>query len=143
MPYRFAARGVPLPLRACRSLLWAQAAYTLFAGIFVLMTAVLLGGSFSIPFRDGTLNGGGATILGVVYIVAAATLAWLAFALVRREPWATPAIAGMEVFLAALQLLRGFDVSPSTLISVALYMAILVLLFTPGTQRPPEDPARA
>jgi hypothetical protein len=124
-------------------LLWAQAAYTLFTGIFVLMTAVLLGGSFSIPFRDGILNGGGAVILGIVYVAAAATLTWLAAALVRHQPWAIPAIVSMEVFLAILQLVRGFDLSLSTLISVALYIAVLALLFALSTQRSPEDPAQA
>jgi hypothetical protein len=143
MPYSFAGRGAPLPLRACRSLLWAQAAYTLFGGIFVLMTAVVLGGGFSIPFRDGILNGGGAAILGIVYVAAAATLTWLAVALMRHEPWATPAIVSIEAFLAILQLLRGFDLSLSTLIGVGLYVAILALLFAPGTQRSPEDPAQA
>ncbi len=143
MPYSFTPRSAPMTLRVCRSLLWAQAAYSLFAGVFVLMTAVVLGGSVSIPFRDGTLSGGGATTLGLVYMVAAATLTWLGIALGRREPWATPAIVSMEVFLAILQLVRGFDLSLSTVISVVLYVAIVGLLFAPGAQASPEDPARA
>lgn len=143
MPYSFAPRDLPVTLRLCRSLVWAQAAYTLFGGAFVLLTAVLLGGSYSLPFHDGSLSGNGAAILGVVYVIAAAALTWLGISLGRLAPWARPAIVSMQVFLAALQLFRAFDMSLSTVINVALYVAILTLLFVPETQRALDRPARA
>lgn len=141
MPFSFAERDLPFTLRACRSLLWAQAAYMLFAGIFVLLASVVLGGT--IPFRDGTVSGSGAAMLGIVYVLAALTLTWLGLALGRRAQWVRSAIVSMEVFLAVVQLVRAFDMSLSTVINVALFVAILSLLFIPSTQRAHEGPTQA
>jgi hypothetical protein len=141
MPSSFAQRDVPISLRACRSLLWAQAAYMLFAGIFVLLAAMVLGGT--IPFRDGTVGGSGAAMLGVVYVLVALTLGWLGVALGRRAAWTRAAIVSIEVFLAVLQLFRALDLSLATVIDVGLFVAIIVLLFVPGTQRALDEPTQA
>jgi hypothetical protein len=133
MPFSFAQRELPINLRACRSLLWAHAAYMLFAGLFVILAAVVLGGT--IPFRDGTVSGSGAAMLGIVYVLAALSLVWLGVALGRGAQWIRAAIVSMEVFLAVLQLFRAFELSLVTVIDVALLVAITALLFVPGTQR--------
>jgi hypothetical protein len=141
MPFSFAQRDLPMPLRACRSLLFVQAAYMLFAGIFVLLASAVLGGT--IPFRDGTVGGSGAVMLGSVYVLAAIVLTWLAFALGRREPWVRSAMVSVEVFVAVLQLVRAFELSLSTAVNVALFVAIVTLLFVPATQRGSERPTSA
>lgn len=140
MPLSITQPDLPMSVRACRSLLWAQAAYLLFTGVFVLLASVVLGGT--IPFRDGTVSGSSAALLGIVYVLAALTLAWLGVQLVRRAPWATPAIISLEVFVAVLQLLRAFELSLSTVISVVLFVAIVALLFAPGAQRSLGAPTR-
>jgi hypothetical protein len=133
MAFSFAGRNLPMVLRVCRALVWTQAVYTFFSGAFVMLTALLLGGS--LPFRDGTIAGGSAAMLGVVYVVAALVLGWLGVALGRRAPWARTGIVIMQVFLATIEIFRAFDLSVATAINVALYAAILILLFLPETQR--------
>jgi hypothetical protein len=137
----FAARRLPITLRVCRTLLWTQAAITILGGVFVVLTATLFGATNSIPFHDGTLSGGGAVTVGVVYIGAGLVLCWLGFALGQLEPWALPTIVSMQVFLAVLDLYRSFDLSPSTLFNVALYIAVVALLFAPDTRRALERTA--
>lgn len=142
MPFSFAAsHELPMAVRVCRSLVWAQAAYLLFAGIFVLLAAVVLGGT--IPFRDGTVSSSGAVMLGIVYVLAALTLVWLGTALGRRAPWVRAAIVSAEVFVVVVQLLRSFELSLSTFITVALFVAIVALLFVPATQGSVEGPTQA
>ncbi len=130
MPPRDAQRDLPTALRVCRSLLWAQAAYMLFTGLFVLLASAVLGGS--IPFRDGTVSGAGAVTLGVVYVLAALMLTWIGVALGRGAPWVKAGIASMEVFVAVVQLVRAFDLSLSTAITVVLFVAIMALTFVPA-----------
>jgi hypothetical protein len=137
VPSRIGQRVLPLRLRACRSLLWAQAAYTFFAGLFVLLTAVFLGGSFSIPLRDGAISGGGAAALAFVYMAAAAALAGLGLAVGRRAAGTRPAVAGVEAIVIVLLVLRTVDLSPPTIIGAGLAMAIVGLLFMPATARVP------
>ncbi|MDQ6855886.1 MAG: hypothetical protein M3Z57_02275 [Candidatus Dormibacteraeota bacterium] len=141
MPLNLAEPELPMALRACRSLLWAQAAYMLFAGIFVLLAANVLGGT--IPFRDATVSGSGAAMLGIVYILAALTLTWLGVALGRRASWVRAATVSLEVFLLVVQLVRAFDLSLSTVINVALFVAVVALLFAPDTRRALEGPTQA
>jgi hypothetical protein len=139
MPSSPSARELPTAIRVCRSLLWAQAAYLLFSGIFVLLATVILGGT--IPFRDGSLSGSAAAMLGAVYVLAALTLTWLGVALGRRETWARPAIASAETFIIVVQLVRSFEMSVSMSISVGLFVAVTALLFLPGAERALETPA--
>ncbi len=141
MPLSFTRRDLPMALRVCRSLLWAQAAYMLFAGIFVLLAAMVLGGT--IPFRDGTVSGGGAAMLGVVYLLAALTLTWLGLAIGRRAPWVRSAIVSLEVFLALVQLVRALELSLATVINVGLFVTIVALLFVPDTRPALEGPTQA
>jgi hypothetical protein len=143
MPFSSDRPELPVSLRLCRSLLLAQAVYTLFGGAFVLLTAVLLGGNYALPFHDGTLSGSGAAMLGAVYVISAAALSGLGVALGRTSPWARPAIVGMQVFLTAVQLFRALDLSVSTVVNIALLAAIVILLFVPQTQRALDRPARA
>jgi hypothetical protein len=131
----FSAPKLPLTLRVCRTLLWTQAAITVLGGVFVVLTAALFGASNSIPFHDGTLSGGAAAALGIVYIAAGLALTWLGIALGQRASWTLAGIAGMQAFLAVLDLYRSFDASPSTLLNIALYIAVLALLFAPDTRR--------
>ncbi len=137
MPSHISQHALPLRLRACRSLLWAQAAYTFFAGLFVLLTAVFLGGSFSIPLRDGTVDGGAAAALALVYIAVAAALAGLGLAVGRRATGTRPAVAGVEAIVVVLLVLRTVDVAPPTIIGAGLAMVIVGLLFIPATTRVP------
>lgn len=141
MAFSFSAKSLPVSLRTCRALVWAQAVYTFFAGVFVLLAALLLGGS--LPFHGGTVSGSGAATLGLAYVAAALVLAWLGAALGRLAPWARSGIVVMQVFLATIELFRAFDLSLSTGISVALCVGILVLLFVPDTQRALQGPAQA
>jgi hypothetical protein len=143
MSFSFTGRRLPMTLRVCRSLLWAQAAYTVLAGVFVLLITTLLGSGAAVPFRNGTLSGSGAIGLGLVYVVAAAALGWLGVQLGQLKQWARPGIVSMQVFLAILQLFRAFDVSVSTVINIALVVAIVALLFVPDTERALAGPAQA
>jgi hypothetical protein len=135
MQFSFAGRTLPMTLRVCRSLLWAQAALTILAGVFVALVTSLLGSSDTIPFDGGALGGGGALMLGVGYIAAGLALVWLGVELRRLAPWARPVIVGMLVFLATLQVVRSFEISTSLVINVALSVTIIALLFAPDTQR--------
>lgn|ERR1017187_751403 len=143
MSFSFTGRRLPMTLRVCRSLLWAQAAYTLLAGVFVLLITTLLGSGSAVQFRDGTLSGSGSIGLGLVYVIAAVALGWLGVQLGQLKPWARPGIVSMQVFLAILQLFRAFDLSVSTVINVALVVAIVVLLFVRDTERALGGPAQA
>jgi hypothetical protein len=143
MSFSFTGRQLPMTLRVCRSLLWAQAAYTVAAGVFVLLITTLLGSGAAVPFRDGTLSGSGAIGLGLVYVGAALAVAWLGLQLGQLRQWARPGIVSMQVFLAILQLFRAFDLSVSTVINVGLVVAIVVLLFVPDTERALGEPTQA
>ena len=133
MAFSFSGRDLPAVLRVCRALVWAQAVYTFFAGVFVVLTAQLLGGS--LPFHDGTVSGGGAAMLGLVYVIAALVLGWLGVALGRQVPWARTGIVVIEVVLAVILVYRAFDLSAATAINVAFFASIVVLLFLPQMQR--------
>ncbi|MGH7723562.1 MAG: hypothetical protein ACRENL_12175 [Candidatus Dormibacteria bacterium] len=141
MPYSFSSSTLPFTMRMCRSLVWTEAAFTMLAGCFVVLTATLFGGSSAIPFHGDTLSGGGAMLLGVVYIVAGLALAWLGFELGRLAPWARTVIVSLQVFLAVLELFRSLDLSVALVINVVLYVAIVALLFAPGTHRALEGAA--
>lgn len=150
MQISFAKRSLPITVRVCRSLVWTQAAFVLLAGAFVVFAATVFGSSNQIPFHGDTLSGGRAAALGVVYIAAGLILVYLGIELGRLTPWARNAIVFAQVFLAILLLFRSFDLSVSTVINVALYVAIVALLYVPETRRafdrgpaarPADDPA--
>ncbi len=143
MAFSFSGRHLPMTLRVCRALVWTQAAFTILAGIFVVLTATLFGSSNAIPFYGGTLSGGAAVMLGLVYAVAGLTLVGLGVELGRLAPVARPFIVGMQVFLAVLELFRSFELSLSTVINVALYLTIIALLFAPDTHRALEGGSHA
>jgi hypothetical protein len=113
MPFSFSGPSLPMTVRACRSLVWAQAALTMLSGVFLVLVAVLFGTSESIPFNGATVSGGGAVLLGLVYVAAGLALVWL----------------------AALQVVRSFNVSLSLLINIGLCIGIIALLVAPETQR--------
>jgi hypothetical protein len=142
MAFSFSGHGLPITVRACRSLIWAQAALAMLSGVFVVLVAVLFGTSESIPFHGATLAGGGAVLLGLVYVAAALALVWLGFELGRLTPWARTVIVSFEVFLAVVQAFRSFDLSLSMFINVALCIGVIALLFAPETQRALEGPAQ-
>jgi hypothetical protein len=142
MQFSFSAQSLPITVRACRSLVWAQAALTMLSGVFVVLVAVLFGTSESIPFHGATVAGGGAVLLGLVYLVAGLALVWLGIELGRLAPWARTVIVSFEVFLAVVQVFRSFDLSLSLFINVALSVGIIALLFAPETQRALQRPAR-
>lgn len=135
MQISFAKRSLPVTLRLCRSLVWTQAAFVLLAGAFVVFAATVFGTSNEIPFHGDTLSGGRAAALGLVYMAAGAILVYLGIELGRLASWVRNAIVFAQVFLAILLLFRSFDLSVSTVINVALYVAIIVLLFVPETRR--------
>jgi hypothetical protein len=135
MPFSFSGPSLPMTVRACRSLVWAQAALTMLSGVFLVLVAVLFGTSESIPFNGATVSGGGAVLLGLVYVAAGLALVWLGLELGRLAPWARTVIVSVEVFLAALQVVRSFNVSLSLLINIGLCIGIIALLFAPETQR--------
>jgi hypothetical protein len=135
MSFSFAGRGVPMTVRVGRSLLWTQAAFITLAGLFVVLVSTLFGNSNSIPFGSNTLSGGGAAMLGVVYIVAGLVVGYLGIEFGRLTPWSRTAIASVQAFLAVLLLFRSFDLSLSLVINVVLFVAILALVFAPDTRR--------
>jgi hypothetical protein len=135
MPFSFSGPSLPMTVRACRSLVWAQAALTMLSGVFLVLVAVLFGTSESIPFNGATVSGGGAVLLGLVYVAAGLALVWLGLELGRLAPWARTVIVSIEVFLAALQVVRSFNVSLSLLINIGLCIGIIALLVAPETQR--------
>ena len=141
MAFSFSGQGLPITVRACRSLVWAQAALTMLSGVFVVLVAALFGTSESIPFHGATLTGGGAVLLGLVYVVAGVALIWLGWELGRLTPWVRTVIVSFEVFLVVVQVFRSFDLSLSMFINVALSIGIIALLFAPETQRALEGPA--
>lgn len=142
MPFSFSGSSLPMTVRVCRSLVWTQAAFTMLAGVFLVLIATLFGSSGAIPFHGGTLSGSGAVMLGVVYLAAGVALLWLGAELGRLAPWARTVILSMQVFLAVLELFRSADLSLSLFINVALYVAIIALLFAPDTHRALEAAAQ-
>ncbi|MBJ7609405.1 MAG: hypothetical protein JF887_08240 [Candidatus Dormibacteraeota bacterium] len=135
MPFSFAGPTLPMTVRACRSLVWTQAAFVILAGIFVVMASTVFGSSNSIPFGSGTLSGGSAAGLGIAYVLAGMTLAYLGVELGRLAPWSRTVLVGVQAFLTLLLLVRSFDVSVSTVINLLLCGAIIALLFAPDTRR--------
>lgn len=142
MQFSFSGRSLPMALRVCRSLVWAQAAITILAGVFVVLVVSLLGSTDTIPFRGGSLGGSGALTLGIVYLGVGLALVWLGSELRRLTHWVRPAIVGAQALLISLQLLRSLELSTSMLINVALTVAILALLFVPDTHRAFESAPR-
>ena len=82
-------------------------------------------------------------MLGIVYVLAALTLAGSVSRSAAAAPWARPAIVSVEVFVIVVQLVRAFDLSVSTAIYVALFVAIVALLFVPDGQRALGDVGRS
>jgi hypothetical protein len=135
MPFEFSGAELPLATRACRAVVWTQAGLTILGGVFILLTATLLGSSTAILFHGGALSGGVAAALGGVTICAGVALVLLGAALGRRAPWALAALLGVEALLAALVLLRAFDLSPATVLNLLLCVAAVALLVAPDTRR--------
>ncbi len=104
--------------------------FSVLAGVFVVLTAVIFGADNSIPFAGSALAGTGAAVLGGVYVAVGIALAYLAFELGRLAPWARAALVCAEASLAGLLVLRSLDLSVSTLVNVAFFAAIIGLLFT-------------
>lgn len=135
MQFSFAARSLPITVRACRSLVWAQAALVILGGAFVILATMILGSSSQIPFHGDTLTGTGALALGVVYVAAGLALAYLGTELGRLAPSTRTALVCAEVFLAVVLFFRAFDLSISTVLNVLFCAAIVGLLFAPETSR--------
>ncbi len=135
MAFTFTGPTLPMTVRACRSLIWTLAALTMLSGVFVLMTATLLGAGFSIPFHNTTLSGSGAVTLGLVYVAAGGVLVWLGVQLGRLVPWVRAAIVGMLALVVGLALFRALELSLSMAINVALCVAVIALLFARDTQQ--------
>lgn len=132
--FSFAGQMLPMSLRVCRALLWTQAAFILLGGVFVLLTAAVFGRSSSIQFHGGLVSGGGAALLGALYVSAGLVLAGLAAALARLTGWSLPAIVVVEVILACLDLVRSLDASVSTVVHLSLAVAVVLLLLTPDAR---------
>jgi hypothetical protein len=139
--FSFAGRSLPMTVRMCRSLVWTQAAFVVLGGAFVIIAATVFGGNNAIPVHGDALSGNGAVMLGFVYLVVGAVLAYLGIELGRLTPWIRNVLAGAQVFLAVLLLFRSFDLSVSTVLNVLFCAAIVGLLFAPDTRRAFEGAA--
>ncbi|MEO8897668.1 MAG: hypothetical protein ABI352_00435 [Candidatus Dormibacter sp.] len=135
MQFSFAGRSLPMTVRMCRSLVWTQAAFVILGGAFVIFAATVFGGSNAVPVHGDALSGNGAVVLGFVYLVVGAVLAYLGVELGRLAPWVRNVLAGAQVFLAVLLLVRAFDLSVSTVLNILFCAAIVGLLFAPDTSR--------
>jgi hypothetical protein len=133
--FSFAGRRLPITLRVCRSLVWAQAAFVILGGAFVIMATTVLGSSSQIPFHGDTLTGTSALMLGLVYVAAGLALAYLGIEVGRLASWARNALVCAQVFLAVLLFFRAIDLSVSTVLNVLFCAAIVGLLFAPDTRR--------
>lgn len=145
MSFRFSGAQVPLVLRICRALIWLQAVLIILAGISVILAVLLFGSNDSIPFGNGNLNGGGAQILGGVYVAAGVVLILVGAGVGRALAWARIAAISVQVFLAILLVVRALDVSVSTFLNAALFITITVLLYVPPSNaafagRPTAEP---
>ena len=131
MSFSFAGPQPPLTIRICRALIWLQALLIILAGISVILAVLLFGNDNAIPFGTGTITGSGAETLGGVYIIAGLALAMIGYSVGRLMPWARIAAVSIQVFLAILLVVRSLDASVSTFINVALFVAIILLLYLP------------
>ena len=131
MSFRFSGPQVPLVLRVCRTLIWLQAVLIILAGISVILAVLLFGADNAVPFGSGNLSGGGAQILGGVYIAAGVVLVLVGAAVGRAQPWARIAAVSVQVFLAILLVMRALDLSVSTFLNAALFVSITVTLYLP------------
>lgn len=132
----FAAPPTPLTLRTARLLLYLESALMLLAGIFAVAIAVVLGSGNSIPFAGAQASGAGAVALGVFYAALGAAAFYLSVELGRQTRWSRTGAIVLQAVLIVLFLARG-DLSASLLVSLALCLAIVALLFT----SPPPAPS--
>ena len=128
MSFSVSTPALSRSVRVCRSLVWIQAALSILTGAFVVLVTLLFGSGGSIPFAGGALTGAGAVALGAGYIAAGVVVAWLGAELGRPARWVPALLAGAEVLLTALALLRSFDLSIGTVLNVALAVAIVAIL---------------
>jgi hypothetical protein len=138
MPFDLAGAHLLPSARACRAVVWAQAALAILGGAFVVLTAVLFGSSAAILFHGGALSNGGAVLLGGVSICTGAALFWLGMALDRPLYWVPATLVSVEVFLAILTVIQAFDLSFGTVLNLALCVTAVALLAAPGTRRAPS-----
>lgn len=137
MTLSFAPPRLPATVRVCRALLWTQAALAVFSGIFVLLVTHLYGTSDGVSFNSGSVAGASATVLAVGYLAVAAALGAFAGALRSRvRIVVTRALVGFEVLLAAAQLYRAAGLSSSSILPVALCVAVVALILMPASRRP-------
>ena len=129
-------------MRACRGVLWTQAALAAFSGIFVLLVTRLYGIEGSIPVGAWQLAGWAAVLLGGAYLTAAALLMVLAAALGATRPWAVRGTLAVEVVLALLTVLRASDVITAAIVPLGLCVAATALVLTPATRRAAGDAPR-
>ena len=126
------AKGTTLPftVRLARSLTAVQGGILLLLGFFVLgLTA--LGVHLELPFAGVTIAGVGAVLIGVLYGALGVASTGFAVMLGRPSHRIRTALVGLEAVLTVLFLARG-DLSWSMFVSVALCVAVAVLLVTPS-----------
>ncbi len=138
MPFDLAGTNLLPTARACRAVVWTQAALAILGGAFVVLTATLFGSNAAILLHGGELSNGGVALLGGVSICTGVALLWLGAALERPLSWVPATLAGVEVFLAALTVIQAFDLSFGTVLNLALCVAAVALLAAPGTRRAPS-----
>lgn len=143
MQFDFSGHRPPVTVRILRSLVWTQATFILLAGTFVIFAASVFGTSSAIPFHGDTLSGARAAALGAVYVATGAALVYLGVEVGRLVRWARNATVFAQVFVAVLLIFQSTTVSVATVIDVGLDLAILVVLFVPGTRRAFERAAVA
>lgn len=127
--------ALPTTLRLCRIVLWVQAAYTVLGGVFALMAATLFAATSAIPFHGGTLSSTGAAMLGWIYVGAGTVLGTLAATLRPSRGWMFVTLVGAELFVAIVDLWRDFDLTASTLFTLAMAVSAVLLVLTATSRR--------
>jgi hypothetical protein len=127
--FSFGGAKVPATVRGARALLFLQGGLLVLAGVFVVAVAALLGTGNEIPFAGGTVTGGTAVALGVLYAALGLAAVYLGIELGRLTSWSRAATIALEAALIVLFMARG-DFSVSSVLSVAMCVAVAVLVVT-------------
>ncbi|MGH7686273.1 MAG: hypothetical protein ACREN2_05590 [Candidatus Dormibacteria bacterium] len=128
--YSFGSPNLPIVLRTARALLALESALLVLAGLFAVLLGLVLGSGNTIPFAGAQVGGAGAAALGFFYGLLGLAALYTAIEMGRLTPWTRVGTVVLQAGLIVLFLARG-DLSVSTLVSVALCLAVVGLVLTP------------
>lgn len=128
--HSFGSPNLPIVLRAARALLGLEAALLVLAGLFAVLIGLVLASGNTIPVAGAQVGGAGAAALGFFYGLLGLAALYTAVEMGRLTPWTRVGTVVLQAVLILLFLSRG-DFSVSTVLSVAICLAIVGLVLTP------------